>query len=147
MTKLKVLVAEDDPDIGRLLDIVLSGFGHAVTVTATSDDAVAAFDAGRYDLALFDVMMPGTLDGFQLCRHVRDASDIPVILLTARSTEDDHHKGFAVGADAYVTKPFVPRALLEKVSALAATSADARRRARAAELEKATFLRSLEHRF
>lgn len=147
MTKLRVLVAEDDPEIGRLLDVVLTGSGHLVTVTADGDAAVRAFDEGRYDLALFDVMIPGTHDGFELCRHVRGSSDIPVVLLTARSSEDDHHAGYAAGADAYVTKPFIPRELLATLTHLAATSPDARRRHRTGELQKATLLRRLESRF
>jgi DNA-binding response OmpR family regulator len=145
---LRVLVAEDDPEIGQLLDIVLSGFGHAVTVTATGDAARAAFEGGRYDVGLFDVMMPGTLDGFGLVEHVRSAgSDLPVILLTARTTEDDHQRGFAAGADAYVTKPFVPRQLLATIDELVAMSPLRRQQRRAEELERASFLRSLEHRF
>lgn len=147
MAQLRVLVAEDDPEIGHLLDVVLSGSGHAVTVTADGDAAIEAFDQGAHDLALFDVMLPGSHDGFSLCRHVRRTSDIPVVLLTARSSEADHHAGYAAGADAYVTKPFVPRQLLATLAELAATSADARRARRTRELEKANLLRRLENRF
>lgn len=148
MTRLRVLVAEDDPEIGQLLDIVLSGFGHAVRVTATGDDARAAFDDGSYDVAVFDVMMPGTLDGFGLVEHVRaSGSELPIVLLTARTTEDDHQRGFSAGADAYVTKPFVPRQLLATIDELVAMSPVRRHQRRVEELERASFLRSLEHRF
>ncbi len=147
VAKLRVLVAEDDPGIGRLLDVVMSGFGHQVTVTATSPDAMAAFDAGRFDVAILDVMLPGDEDGFGICRHIRRASPCAIVMLTARSSEGDHLLGYEAGADAYATKPFLPRELHQLVSDLAATPEDVRAKRRAEEQRKATFLRSLEHRF
>lgn len=147
MNALRVLVAEDDPEIGRLLDVVLSGLGHLATVTATSDDALATFHAGDFDVAVLDVMMPGGLDGFELCRQLRREFGGVIVLLTARTSEDDHVAGYEAGADAYVTKPFRPRDLATTISDLTATSSTERARRRAEERRKATFLRSLEHRF
>lgn len=147
MSDLRVLVAEDDPEIGRLLDVVLSGLGHLATITATSDDALATFRAAQFDVAVLDVMMPGSLDGFELCREVRRGFDGVVVLLTARTSEDDHVAGYEAGADAYVTKPFRPRDLASTIAELTATSPTERARRRSEERRKATFLRSLEHRF
>jgi DNA-binding response OmpR family regulator len=115
-----VLVADDDPDILALVRLRLERDGYEVL---SAPDGETAFDlaiARTPDLALLDVMMP-RLDGFELTRRLRDhgpTAGIPIILLTARVQEPDVEQGLAAGADDYVTKPFSPQALGERVQAV-----------------------------
>ena len=110
----RVLVAEDDPKQAELIKRYLEREGHHVIVV---HDGRAAIDECRRrlpDLAVLDVMMP-KVDGLDACRVLRADSAIPIILLTARSTEDDILLGLDLGADDYVTKPFSPRELVARV--------------------------------
>jgi DNA-binding response OmpR family regulator len=88
-------------------------------VVTAADGASALEEAGRAmpDLVVLDLMLPG-VDGLEVCRAVRSSSDVPVIMLTARSTEEDKLRGLGVGADDYVTKPFSPRELVARVHAV-----------------------------
>jgi DNA-binding response OmpR family regulator len=115
-----VLVADDDPDILALVRLRLERDGYEVL---SAPDGETAFDlaiARTPDLALLDVMMP-RLDGYELTRRLRGhgpTAGIPIILLTARVQEPDVEQGLAAGADDYVTKPFSPQALGERVQAV-----------------------------
>jgi DNA-binding response OmpR family regulator len=115
-----VLVADDDPDILALVRLRLERDGCEVL---SAPDGETAFDlavARTPDLALLDVMMP-RLDGYEVTRRLRGhgpTASIPIILLTARVQEPDVEQGFAAGADDYVTKPFSPQALGERVQAV-----------------------------
>ena len=113
----RILVAEDDPKQAELLRRYLENEGHAVVVC--NDGRVALEEARRRtpDLVLLDVMMP-RVDGLDVCRILRHESDIPIIMLTARSTEDDLLLGLDLGADDYITKPFSPRELVARVRSL-----------------------------
>jgi DNA-binding response OmpR family regulator len=113
----RVLVAEDDPKTRELLRIYLESAGFLVTVCGTGRQALAKAREGEFDLALLDVLMP-EVNGFAVCRALRAESDIPVILLTARTTEDDKLHGLGLGADDYVTKPFSPREVVARVKAV-----------------------------
>jgi DNA-binding response OmpR family regulator len=115
-----VLVADDDADIRDLVEFKLTQSGHQVTVV---EDGLAALRAAReqpVDLALLDIRMPG-MSGLDVCRNLRaepETATLPVIMITARSQEGDIEVGFAVGADDYITKPFSPRELSSRVTAL-----------------------------
>lgn len=146
---MRILVAEDDPDVARLLDVVFSGFGHQVTVVADGREAITELQARNFDVAVLDVMMP-QVDGFEVVRFVRrdpKLRELPLVMLTAKGNEESHVQGFTAGADAYVTKPFRPVELHETVLEVAAASPDERRVEREAERSRAEFLRKLEHRF
>jgi len=113
----RVLVAEDDRKQAELIRRYFEREGHVVTVV---HDGVSALDTCRRlrpDVAVLDGMLPH-LDGLDVCRTVRAESDIPILMLTARSTEDDVLRGLDHGADDYLTKPFSPRELVARVHAL-----------------------------
>lgn len=146
---LRILVAEDDPDIGALLDVVFTGFDHEVTLVTDGAAAIAALGTSTYDVAVLDVMMP-LADGLEVVKHIRsrdELRDLPVVLLTARASEEGHLHGYAAGADAYVTKPFRPIDLHETVLDVVRRRPEERRATREAERTRAEFLRKLEHRF
>ena len=115
--KGRIVVAEDDPRQARILRLYLEREGHAVVVAADGLRAVEEFRRRLPDLLILDVMMPN-LDGHDVCRIVREESDVPILLLTARSGEDDVLVGLDLGADDYVTKPYRPRELMARVRAL-----------------------------
>ncbi|RKT88315.1 DNA-binding response regulator, OmpR family, contains REC and winged-helix (wHTH) domain [Saccharopolyspora antimicrobica] len=112
-----VLVAEDDPKQAELIRRYLERDGHQVVVVG---DGRAAIDEARRrlpDLVVLDVMMP-KVDGLDVCRVLRAESDVPIVLLTARTTEDDVLLGLDLGADDYITKPYSPRQLAARVRAI-----------------------------
>jgi DNA-binding response OmpR family regulator len=110
----RLLVAEDDPKQAELIRRYLEREGHHVLVVHDGRAAIDECRRRRPDLAVLDVMMP-KVDGLDACRVLRADSDMPIILLTARSTEDDILLGLDLGADDYVTKPFSPRELVARV--------------------------------
>ena len=115
--KGRVVVAEDDPNQAKIVKLYLEREGHAVVV---ADNGMAALEEVRRrepDLLILDVMMP-KLDGHDVCRILRQESEVPILLLTARSAEDDVLIGLDLGADDYVTKPYRPRELMARVRAL-----------------------------
>ncbi len=116
----KIVVADDDADIRDLVVFKLTQSGHDVVPVGDGAAAVAACRDEVPDLAVLDVMMPG-MTGFDACRELRAdpaLAGIPVILLTARAQEADIERGFDVGADDYVVKPFSPRELASRVEAV-----------------------------
>ncbi|AQZ62268.1 Phosphate regulon transcriptional regulatory protein PhoB (SphR) [[Actinomadura] parvosata subsp. kistnae] len=112
-----VLVAEDDPKQAELLRRYLQREGHSVAVVHDGRTAIEQARLRRPDLVLLDVMMPG-VDGLDVCRVLRAESDVPVLMVTARSTEDDLLLGLDLGADDYLTKPYSPRELMARVRTL-----------------------------
>jgi DNA-binding response OmpR family regulator len=114
-----VLVADDDPDILALVRFRLERDGYEVLSAPDGETALDLARARPPDLAVLDVMMP-RLDGYEVTRRLREhgpTTTIPIILLTARVQEPDLERGFEAGADDYVTKPFSPQALGERVQA------------------------------
>ena len=114
-----VLVADDDPDILALVRFRLERDGYEVLSAPDGETALDLALARTPDLAVLDVMMP-RLDGYELTRRLREhgpTTGIPIILLTARVQEPELERGFEAGADDYVTKPFSPQALGERVQA------------------------------
>ena len=120
----RIVVADDDVDIRELVEFKLSTLGHEIVAVGDGAAAIAACRAQRPDLAVLDVMMPGTsgLDAIRAIRADPDLVDLPVILLTARAQESDVETGFDSGADDYITKPFSPRELASRVEALLSRS-------------------------
>lgn len=112
-----ILIVEDDPEIRLLMKRHLTAQEFRVTVAADGDEMDRYLASGRYDLMLLDIMLPGE-DGISLCRRVRAASALPIIIVSARSEDIDRVIGLEVGADDYMTKPFNPRELIARVRAL-----------------------------
>lgn len=112
-----VLVVEDDPRIGRLIAKNLEAAGLGCRLVGDGDAALREFAREKPSLLLLDLMIPGT-DGYEVCRRVRRESHVPVLMLTARSSEADKLLGFEIGADDYLTKPFSPREMVARVRAL-----------------------------
>ncbi|WP_134765740.1 response regulator transcription factor [Nocardioides sp. 1609] len=110
----RVVVAEDDVKQADVVRRYLERDGHQVVVVHDGEAAIAAARASAPDLVLLDVMMPG-LDGLSVCRTLRAESDVAIVVLTARSDEDDLLLGLDAGADDYVTKPYSPRELAARV--------------------------------
>ena len=114
--KSAVLVVDDDAGVRQVLRIYLERDGHRVTDAADGVAALALAADRRFDLVLLDIMLPG-VDGFEVCRRLREIGDTPIILLTARSGDSDKVIGLDLGADDYVIKPFSPRELMARVRA------------------------------
>jgi len=120
MGKEKVLVVEDEEDILELLRYNLAKEGYKVQTATSGEEALAQIKEDPPDLIVLDVMLPD-LDGLDVCRHVRSSTDtakIPIIMLTAKTEDVDIITGLEIGADDYVTKPFVPRVLLARIKAV-----------------------------
>ncbi len=114
---LHVLVVEDEKSVRDPLVQYLSRNGCRTSQAKDAQDARRQLMGQVFDLVLLDIMMPGE-DGFSLCRHIREAKDIPVILLTAKGEETDRIVGLEIGADDYVVKPFNPRELLARIKGI-----------------------------
>jgi two-component system KDP operon response regulator KdpE len=112
-----ILVVDDEPAIVRLVRTKLTADGYAVITADRGEQALALLEDERPDLLVLDLMMPG-IDGFETLRRIRAQSQVPVIMLTARSSDADRLKGFSGGADDYVTKPFNPDELAARVAAV-----------------------------
>ncbi len=110
----RILVAEDDPKQADVIRRYLEREGHAVVVVGDGRTAVDEARRRRPDLVVLDVMMPG-MDGFDVCRILRFETDIPVVFLTAKATEEDLLLGLDLGADDYLRKPFSPRELVARI--------------------------------
>ena len=112
--RTRVLVIDDDEKLTALLTEYLGGFGYTVQAAAHPDDGLRAVRTDPPDLVILDVMLPA-MDGFAVCRKVRETSSVPIIMLTARGEAIDRVIGLEVGADDYITKPFEPRELVARV--------------------------------
>lgn len=112
----KILIIEDDPAIADIERDYLELSGFDAVVAADGETGLALALEGGIDLVLLDLMLPG-LDGFSVCRRLREASDIPILLVTARSEDVDKIRGLGYGADDYVEKPFSPSVLVARVKA------------------------------
>jgi DNA-binding response OmpR family regulator len=113
----KVLVVDDDPNIVEVLRLYFDKDGFAVISCLTGERAVDTFLASKPDLVVLDLMLPGK-DGYDICREIRKTSDVPIIMLTARTDTLDKVVGLELGADDYVQKPFEPKELLARVKAV-----------------------------
>jgi DNA-binding response OmpR family regulator len=113
----RVLIVDDDPKVRETLDRYLSHAGYATACALDGPRALKAVQTFGPDLIVLDVMLP-EIDGLEICRSLRAGSNVPIILLTARSTERDKLAGLSLGADDYLTKPFSPRELVARVEAV-----------------------------
>lgn len=113
----KVLVVDDDPHIRELVRVFLEREGLDVHEAADGVEALAKLEAIKADLVILDVMMPN-MDGWELCRRLRQSGDCPVLMLTAKGGTGDKIKGFQLGTDDYLVKPFEPLELVARARAL-----------------------------
>ena len=145
----EVLVVDDDPDIRMLVAFALEDSGYTVRQASDGEKALAALEAKAPDVMVCDVMMPGT-DGFGVLRGMKSrrlAPNTKVILLTCKTEERDPLRGWELGADEYLTKPFDPEELVSRVKWLLQTSKESLAARREAELQKAELLDRLEAAF
>lgn len=120
MQRAKILIVEDDPPLAELLNWHISQAGFDVIATADGEEALLLIEEERPDLVILDWMIE-SLSGIEVCRRIRrmgEMASLPVIMLTARSAEDDRLRGLETGADDYVTKPFSPAELVLRVKAV-----------------------------
>jgi two-component system, OmpR family, response regulator RegX3 len=113
----RILVVEDEESFSDALGYMLRREGFEVAMAATGPDGIEEFDRAGADLVLLDLMLPG-LSGLEVCRQLRQRSEVPVIMLTAKDAEVDKVVGLEIGADDYVTKPFSARELVARIRAV-----------------------------
>ncbi len=111
-----ILIIDDEQEIADLVELYLRNEGFIVFKYYTAKEALKCLDEQELDLAILDVMLPD-IDGFTICRKIREKYNFPVIMLTAKNQEIDKISGLALGADDYVTKPFLPLELIARVKA------------------------------
>lgn len=116
MNKL-IYAADDDPNILEVLRAFLNNAGFEVRTFPTGDGLADAFAAHAPDLVVLDIMMPGT-DGLTLCKRLRESSNVPIVILTAKESEMDYITGLTLGGDDYLVKPFSPTLLVARIKAL-----------------------------
>ena len=118
MDKIKILVVDDESRMRKLVHDFLTREGYAVVEAADGEEALDIFYSDK-EISLFvlDVMMP-KINGWEVCREIRKISKLPIIMLTAKGDESDELNGFEIGADEYISKPFSPKILVARVTAL-----------------------------
>ena len=112
-----VLIVEDEKNMQNIIAEYMQRGGHTCFTADDGVDALMLLKNHPMELMILDIMMPN-LDGFSVCKVAREMSSLPIIMLTAKGSEDDKLKGYGLGADDYMTKPFSPRILLAKANAL-----------------------------
>jgi len=112
-----ILVIEDEIEIQELLENFLLNAGYQVTLASDGVEGISAFNAGKYDLILLDLLLP-KIDGYGVCEVIRRESEIPVMMLTALDSEAEQLRGYSLRIDDYVTKPFSMAILLKKIEAV-----------------------------
>ena len=141
MATAKVLIADDDEKIRELLELYLTKEGFSVEQAADGAEAILKAQQLKPDLIVLDIMMP-VMDGMEVCRQVRKFSRVPIIMLTARTEDEDRIQGLELGADDYLAKPFNPRELVARVKAVlrraAGSSEDAAGRAEVLQFPQLT---------
>lgn len=110
----EILIVDDEREIADLVEVYLANDGYSVHKFYTASDALACVESTKLDLAILDVMLPD-MDGFSLCRRIREKHLFPIIMLTAKIADADKIMGLTLGADDYLTKPFNPLELLARV--------------------------------
>jgi two-component system, OmpR family, KDP operon response regulator KdpE len=124
----KILVVDDEPRVVRLVSEVLKAMGYQVIAAGAGEPALELVLMEKPDLVLLDILLPRGLDGYEVCRRLREFSDVPVIMLTAKAQDSDLLRGFDVGADDYLTKPFNAKELLARIKAVLRRSRPAEER-------------------
>jgi two-component system KDP operon response regulator KdpE len=118
MGKARILVVDDDPRLVRLVREVLTAAGYDILVSSNGEHAVETVAVEQPELVILDILLRESMDGYQAARAVREFSNVPIIMLTAKVTEIDMLAGFDAGADDYITKPFSAKELLARVRAV-----------------------------
>lgn len=115
----KILIVDDDPHIRKLIRVILSDEGFTILEAEDGKDALSLLDSEKVDLIILDIMMPN-MDGWDLCENIRTyySDSLPILMLTAKGETAQKVKGFNLGADDYLVKPFHPAELLAKIKAL-----------------------------
>lgn len=117
-SKTCILIIEDEPRVVTLLREILSATGYQVIAAFSGENGIEMAALEQPDLILLDLILPGTLDGYQVARRLREFTDTPIIMLTAKVREGDILRGFEAGADDYITKPFSSKVLLARIGAV-----------------------------
>ena len=112
----RILIIEDEEAIADLEKDYLELSGFEVSIRNTGDEGLRTALAGEFDLIVLDLMLPG-MDGFEICRHIREEKNIPIIMVSAKKDDIDKIRGLGLGADDYITKPFSPSELVARVKA------------------------------
>jgi DNA-binding response OmpR family regulator len=128
-----VLVVEDEASIASFVSLYLKNAGYDVKTAATGSEALSQAAAGDVNLIILDLMLPD-IDGIDVCRRIRQRSEVPILMLTARDEDVDKIIGLEVGADDYLTKPFNPRELVARVKSILRRAAPERRDLESAQL-------------
>jgi DNA-binding response OmpR family regulator len=118
MEKARILVVDDEPRLINLVREVLTATGYEVVTTVSGEHAIELTALEQPDLVLLDLVLTGTIDGYRVAQRIREFSNVPIIMLTARVRESDKLHGFDVGADDYITKPFSSKELLARIQAV-----------------------------
>jgi DNA-binding response OmpR family regulator len=134
-----ILVVEDEQSIASFVSLYLKNAGYDVRTAATGSEALAQAAANDISLILLDLMLPD-IDGIDVCRRIRQRSEVPILMLTARDEDVDKIIGLEVGADDYLTKPFNPRELVARVKSILRRSAPERRELESAQLRHGDLL-------
>jgi len=114
----KILVVEDEPRVTLLVREVLQAFGYHVVAAASGETAIEMVALEQPDLVLLDILLPHGPDGYEVCQRIREFSNVPVIMLTAKARQSEILRGFEVGADDYLVKPFNAKELVARVKAV-----------------------------
>ena len=128
-----VLVVEDEASIASFVSLYLKNAGYEVRTATNGTDALASVQSQTPSLIVLDLMLPD-IDGIEICRRIRQKSDVPILMLTARDEDVDKIIGLEVGADDYMTKPFNPRELVARVKSILRRSTPARRASESAQI-------------
>lgn len=113
----RVLIVEDELDIAALVELLLTRAGYAVTVASTGEEGLTELEGTGADLILLDIRLPG-MNGWQVCRRVRETSQVPIIVVSSYIRPQDLEKSISLGADDYITKPFSGKDLVSRVGTL-----------------------------
>jgi len=116
MRDINILIADDDKEIAELIAIHLKEEGYGVTKVSDGQEAIDAIESQIYDLVILDIMMP-KMDGYEVINHIRQKHNMPIIFLSAKTSDFDKVQGLIIGADDYMTKPFTPIELVARVNA------------------------------
>lgn len=116
MTDKKILIIEDDEDISMIEETYLKAYGFDTKIIADGNLVYSELEKNTYNLILLDLMLPG-INGYDICKNIREKIDIPIIMVTARTESLDKIKGLSLGADDYISKPFDPAELVARVNA------------------------------
>ena len=130
MTKMRILVVEDQDAIRRMIEALLTARGHQVIAAGNGAKAIELVLADSPDLVLLDLHLPGLIDGFEVCRRIRSferTRSVPVFIISARDDDESRRQAAEAGATLYYGKPFSPTALLKQIEKLRADNKDATR--------------------